>query len=79
VDADVSGLDFHRVIRVSDLPHSDRYRILTPEDTVVASLMTLASRDVEEEQEEAAEAAAEGATETQSAEAGNAAPVEEAA
>ena len=56
VDIDISGLDFHSVVRVSDLPHSDRYRILTPEDTVVASLMTLASRDVEAEQEAVAEA-----------------------
>jgi large subunit ribosomal protein L25 len=55
VDIDISGLDFHTVIRVSDLPHSDKYKILTAEDTVVASLMTLASRDVEEEQEAAAE------------------------
>jgi large subunit ribosomal protein L25 len=62
VDIDISGMDFHTVIRVSDLPHSEKYKILNAEDTVVASLMTLASRDVEEEQEElAAEAAAETA------------------
>jgi large subunit ribosomal protein L25 len=62
IDVDISGLDFHTVIRVSDLPHSDKYRILTSEDTVVASVTTLAARDVHAEEEEAAEAppAAEG-------------------
>jgi large subunit ribosomal protein L25 len=69
-DLDISNLDFHSVLRVSDLPHSDKYRILTPEDTVVASLMTLASRDVEEEDAEKAEEAeaAEAAEATETVE-----------
>jgi large subunit ribosomal protein L25 len=70
IDIDISDMDFHSVVRVSDLPHSDRYRILTPEDTVVASLMTLASRDVEAEEEAAGEAeqAAEAAAIPEAAE-----------
>lgn len=64
LDIDISGLDFHHVIRVSDLPHAAGYRILTPDDAVVASLATLARRDVEEEQEAAAAVVeAEGAEE----------------
>jgi large subunit ribosomal protein L25 len=53
IDVDVSGLPLHGVVRVSDLPHSDKVKILSTEDATVAHVMTI--------REEAAPAAEEGA------------------
>jgi large subunit ribosomal protein L25 len=53
IDVDVSGLQLHGVVRVSDLPHSDKVKILSTEDATVAHVMTI--------REEAAPAAEEGA------------------
>jgi large subunit ribosomal protein L25 len=36
IDADVTNLSFGDVLRVSDLPHSDKLKFLTDEDTTVA-------------------------------------------
>jgi len=57
IDADVSKLMFGEVIRVSDLPHSDKIKFLTEEGQPVAHVVA-----VKEVVEAApAEAAAEGA------------------
>jgi len=36
IDVDVSGLELHGSIHVSDLPHAGKYKFLVPEDTMVA-------------------------------------------
>jgi len=55
IDVDVSGLAMHGVLRVSDLPHSDKLKFLNAEDATVAHVISI--------REEAAPAAegAEGA------------------
>jgi len=53
IDVDVSGLPLHGVLRISDLPHSDKVKYLGAEDATVAHVVTI--------KEEAAPAAAEGA------------------
>ncbi|HUA92740.1 MAG TPA: 50S ribosomal protein L25 [Terracidiphilus sp.] len=56
IDVDVTGLGLHGVMRVSDLPHSDKIEYLTAEDATVAHVVS-----IREEAAPAAEAAAEGA------------------
>jgi len=41
IDVDVSGLDLHGVIRVSDLPHSDKIEYLNAEDATVAHVVSI--------------------------------------
>jgi large subunit ribosomal protein L25 len=41
IDVDVSGLEMHGVLRVTDLPHSDKIKYLTPEDATVAHVVTI--------------------------------------
>src|SRR5690348_12079057 len=41
---DISHMMFGDVLRVADLPHSDKYEILTPEDTALISLASLKVR-----------------------------------
>ncbi|HEX8712013.1 MAG TPA: 50S ribosomal protein L25 [Terracidiphilus sp.] len=53
IDVDVTGLALHGVLRVSDLPHSEKVKILTTEDATVAHVTAI--------REEAAPAAEEGA------------------
>ena len=53
IDVDVSKLELHGVLRVSDLPHSDKIKYLSHDDATVAHVITI--------REEAAPAAAEGA------------------
>lgn len=53
LDADVSALGLNGVLRVSELPHSDKVKILSPEDATVAHVMAI--------REEAAPTAEEGA------------------
>jgi large subunit ribosomal protein L25 len=53
IDVDVTGLALHGVLRVSDLPHSDKIEYLSAEDATVAHVVSI--------REEAAPAAAEGA------------------
>jgi len=65
IDVEVSHLEMHGVLRVSDLPHSDKIKYLSHEDATVAHVITI--------REEAAPAAA---TEAATAEAGAATPAE---
>jgi large subunit ribosomal protein L25 len=39
IDVDVSELGMHQVIRVSGLPHSDKVKYITPEDSTVAHVV----------------------------------------
>jgi large subunit ribosomal protein L25 len=57
IDVDVSGLEMHGVIRVSDLPHSDKIEFLNAEDATVAHVIS-----IREEAAPAAEAVAAAAT-----------------
>ena len=41
IDVDVSGLAMHGVLRVSDLPHSDKIKYLNNEDATVAHVVTI--------------------------------------
>ena len=41
IDVDVTGLTLHGVLRVSDLPHSDKIKYLTNEDATVAHVVTI--------------------------------------
>jgi len=41
IDVDVTGLALHGVLRVSDLPHSDKVKYLSNEDATVAHVVTI--------------------------------------
>ncbi|HWG19330.1 MAG TPA: 50S ribosomal protein L25 [Terracidiphilus sp.] len=41
IDADISNLDLFEVIRVSDLPHSDKIKYLNAEDATVAHVVSI--------------------------------------
>jgi large subunit ribosomal protein L25 len=41
IDVDVTGLALHGVLRVSDLPHSDKIKYLTNEDATVAHVVSI--------------------------------------
>jgi large subunit ribosomal protein L25 len=41
IDVDVTGLGLHGVLRVSDLPHSDKIKYLSNEDATVAHVVTI--------------------------------------
>lgn len=41
IDVDVTGLALHGVLRVSDLPHSDKIEYLTAEDATVAHVVSI--------------------------------------
>jgi large subunit ribosomal protein L25 len=41
IDVDVSGLALHGVLRVSDLPHSDKIKYLNNEDATVAHVVSI--------------------------------------
>ena len=62
IDVDVSGLTFGKVLRVSDLPHSDKLKFLTDENQPVAHV-TSVKEEVVATPEAAAEAAAAGPAE----------------
>ena len=68
IDVDVSGLVMHGVLRVSDLPHSDKIKYLTQEDATVAHVITI--------REEVVAAPAEGEAAAATGEAATAAPAE---
>src|SRR5580698_8475355 len=59
IDVDVTGLAMHGVLRVSDLPHSDKIKYLNAEDATVAHVVS-----IREEVAPAAEGAVEGAAAT---------------
>lgn len=67
IDVDVTELPLHGVLRVSDLPHSDKVKILTAEDATVAHVMAI-REEVTPTAEEAAALPAEGAAPAASAE-----------
>ena len=54
IDVDVTNLDLHEVLRVSNLPHSEKIKYLEEEDATVAHVIT-----IREEVAETAEAGAE--------------------
>jgi large subunit ribosomal protein L25 len=68
IDADVSGLEMHGVLRVSDLPKIDKVKYLTAADAAVAHVITI--------REEVAPAAAEAAVAEGEAAPAAAAPTE---
>lgn len=67
IDVDVSGLALHGVLRVSELPHSDKIKVLSPADATVAHVMAI-REEVTPTAEEAAAVPAEGAAPAASAE-----------
>jgi large subunit ribosomal protein L25 len=58
ITADVSNLDFGMVLRVSDLPHTDKLRFLTSEDKPVAHVVSIKEEVVATPDAEAAAVAA---------------------
>jgi large subunit ribosomal protein L25 len=63
IDLDVSALEMHGVMRVSDLPHSDKIKFLSPEDSTVAHVVSIREEaPTPAEVEAAAVAAATAAT-----------------
>jgi large subunit ribosomal protein L25 len=58
IDADVSELVFGKVLRVSDLPHSDKLKFLTDENQPVAHVTSVKEEVVATPEAAAAEAAA---------------------
>jgi large subunit ribosomal protein L25 len=66
IDADVSDLEMHGVLRISGLPHSDKIKYLKPEDATVAHVVSIREEAPTAAEVEAAAAAtaaaAEGAT-----------------
>ena len=58
LDVDVTELHLHGVLRVSDLPHSDKVKILSDEDATVAHVMAIREEAAATTEEGAAVAAA---------------------
>jgi large subunit ribosomal protein L25 len=58
IDVDVSELVFGKVLRVVDLPHSDRFKFLTDENQPVAHVTTVKEEVVATPEAVAAEAGA---------------------
>ena len=61
IDVDVTGLDLHSVLRVSDLPHSEKIKFITAEDATVAHVVSIREEVAPTPEGEAAAAAATGA------------------
>src|SRR3954470_24815718 len=57
INADVSQLTFGKVLRVSDLPHSDKFKVLTDENQPVAHVTSVKEEVVATPEAAAAEAA----------------------
>jgi large subunit ribosomal protein L25 len=82
IDVDVSGLALHGVLRVSDLPHSDKIKYLSAEDATVAHVVTIREEVAAPAEGEAAAATGEGGaapSEPEVAKKGKAEPAAEAA
>jgi large subunit ribosomal protein L25 len=58
IDADVSDLVFGKVLRVADLPHSEKLKFLTDPDQTVAHITTVKEEEVATPEAAAAEATA---------------------
>jgi large subunit ribosomal protein L25 len=75
IDVDVTNLKLHDVLRIKDLPHSDKYTFLAEEETTVAHVVS-----IKEEAAPAADAvAAAGPAEPEVAKKGKTEPAEGAA
>jgi len=61
IDVDVSELGMHQVVRVSDLPHSDKIKYITPEDATVAHVVHIREEVVATPETAEAAAAVPGA------------------
>jgi large subunit ribosomal protein L25 len=61
IDVDVTGLAMHGVLRISDLPHSDKIKYLNAEDATVAHVISIREEAAPAADAVAAEAAAPGA------------------
>ena len=81
IDVDVTGLALHGVLRVSDLPHSDKIKYLTQEDATVAHVVAIREEVAATPAEGEAVAGAEGAApaEPEVAKKGKTEPAAEAA
>lgn len=62
ITIDVSGLDLNHSLRVSDLPPTDQYEILTPSDTVLATVVRIKAEVEETAVSEEVEASEEAET-----------------
>ena len=62
IDVDVSDLGMHAVLRVSDLPHSDKIKYLNNEDATVAHVVSIREEAPTAAEADAAAAAAAAAT-----------------
>ena len=58
IDIDVSNLALHGVLRVSDLPHSDKIKYLNAEDATVAHVVSIKEEAAPAAEVEAAAVAA---------------------
>jgi large subunit ribosomal protein L25 len=75
IDIDVSGLEMHGVLRISDLPHSDKIKFLNAEDATVAHVVSIREEvAAPAEGDAAAAAAAPGAAEPEVAKKGKTEP-----
>jgi large subunit ribosomal protein L25 len=61
IDVDVTGLAMHGVLRISDLPHSDKLKFLNAEDATVAHVISIREEVAPAADAAAAEGAAAGA------------------
>jgi len=61
IDVDVSSLEMHGVLRVSELPHSDKIKYLNAEDATVAHVVSIREEAAPAAEGEAAAAGAEAA------------------
>ncbi|HEX8811018.1 MAG TPA: 50S ribosomal protein L25 [Terracidiphilus sp.] len=59
IDVDVTNLEMHAVLRVKDLPHSDKYKFLVDEDATVAHVVAIKEEVAPVAEGEAAAAPAE--------------------
>jgi large subunit ribosomal protein L25 len=61
IDVDITHLDLHEVLRVSDLPHSEKIKYLDAEDATVAHVITIREEVAPTPEAEAAAAVTPGA------------------
>jgi len=62
IDVDVSNLEMHGVVRVNELPHSDKIKYLNSEDATVAHVVSIREEVATPAEVDAAAAAAAAAT-----------------
>ncbi len=61
IDVDVTNLDMHQVLRVSDLPHNEKIKYLNAEDATIAHVVSIREEVVAAPEVEAAAVAVAGA------------------